>query len=356
MNDLQNSIESIIPVVTVDHMLLEFLHSIPNKLIPTIEILCKNENLPIIDVIPVGSAFRNTILPQKIEMDLFVRFDTRSQKILSIFADLVIEKLAEEFSCKYEIKYAENPYGTLFYMANEFSITIPIDIVATIWISEAKYLPDILKISGMARTPFHMTFLKNFINQKELEVKFFKYWCKKKFLYGQCGFTGFLCELLIGRYETFENLLKHSKEIAQIIWDPSYSQKSKNSLKERFPNDLIIIIDPIDQYRNTAAGIQGFYGKLQLKRFISISQFNLSEHSNLWDEYQMTKPYFSVNVEFPPEVSNRNDEEIISRKISMVNAINRQLEIEKNFVVEAIVTLEKMFLKTHRLEDITYLR
>ncbi|MHA1992564.1 MAG: hypothetical protein ACW981_11065 [Candidatus Hodarchaeales archaeon] len=356
MSDLETSIRSVIPLLKVDQSLLDFLRSLPDKLIPIITRLCKAENLPIIDVIPVGSAFRNTLLPQKIEIDLFVRFDTRSKTILATFADLIIKKLSQEVSCPFEIKYAENPYGTLLYFSEKFSIQIPIDIVATIWIKDPKHLSEILKISGMARTPFHMDFLGKMIKHKELEVKFFKYWCKKKFLYGQCGFTGFLCELLIGKFLTFENLLKNVDLISQLVWDPSSHQKDMLSLKKRFPHDQIIIIDPIDEHRNAAAGIQGFYGEIQMNRFVMEANSNLENPSCIWDEYEIKKPFFSIKIKFSPEISKRTEEELVSRQISIVNSINRQLEIEKNSIIEAIVKADSILIKTNRTKEASYLR
>lgn len=356
MNTFQDSLNAAIPSITVDQSLLDFLHSLPEILIPKITRLCRNKNLPIIDVIPVGSAFRRTVLPQKIEIDLFTRFDTRSKKILATFADLIIQELAEEISCSFEIKYAENPYGTLLYYSEEFNMQIPIDIVATIWISNPKHLAEVLKISGMARTPFHMNFLKNFIKEKEIEVKFFKHWCKKKFLYGQCGFTGFLSELLIGKYFTFENLLKNAPEISSLVWDPSNPQRNIEALKKKFYHDLIIILDPIDHNRNASGGIQGFYGKIQMERFKNEAQSNLKDPSQLWNLYELKKPFFSIEVKFPPEISKRTEDELFGRQISILNSINRQLEIEDNFISEAIVRVDSILIKADRMEEKIYLR
>ncbi|MFW9928591.1 MAG: hypothetical protein ACFFD1_04295 [Candidatus Thorarchaeota archaeon] len=353
---LKEKTDEVIPLITVDKEILDFLYTIPEKLSPIIAMLCKEKDLPLVDIIPVGSAFRNTILPQKIELDLFVRFDTRDIRILSTFANLIVAELANYLNLPYEIKYAENPYGTVFFISNKYHLKVPIDVVATIWTPDTQNIKKILKISGMARTPFHMTFLKEWIKNKELEVRLFKFWCKRKYLYGQCGFTGFLCELLIGKYDTFLNLLGNYDEINKLAWDPSNRMQNPNKLRRKFYHDLIIIMDPIDENRNAAAGIQGFYGTLQLKRFSYCAKNNLKFPEQIWQEIIFEEPYFRISIEFSIEIMNRTNDEILSRKIAIVNALARQFEVEEINIIDAYVENNDIFIKTDRMDSIEYIR
>ena len=272
--ELQKAITATTPSIN----LITFLKSLPEKFIPNIFTLCHKENFPIVDIVPVGSSQRMTFIPDKIDLDLFVRFNTRDKTILVNFAHLIVPKIATTLQARYEIRYAENPYGTIFYEAKEFQRIIPVDVVATIWIQSSNNLHEVIGFSGMARTPFHMFFLRYKIQGLEQDVRLFKYWLKKKFLYGQCGFTGFLSELLVLRYRSFRNILLHAAEISTMVWDIPELNRSKQTLQELFFNNYqIIIIDPIDPTRNAAAGIQGFMGQLHMHRFVVQAKDNL-EH------------------------------------------------------------------------------
>lgn len=357
LNNWEKELQKAIVITTPPNDLIKFLNNLPEKFIPVIFTLCHKESLPIIDIVPVGSSQRMTFIPDKIDLDLFVRFNTRDKEILVNFANLIVPKIAEGFHSRYEIRYAENPYGTIFYEAKEYNRIISIDIVATIWIPTPKELCEVLNLSGMARTPFHMFFLRDKIRGLEQEVRLFKYWLKKKFLYGQCGFTGFLSELLILRYKLFHTLLKHAAEISTLVLDIPELNRSKQSLYNLFSNDFqIIIIDPIDPTRNAAAGIQGFMGHLHLQRFVTLAKDNLEYPEHLWETYSLSSPYFTINIEFSSELKNRTEDEFFNRKIAIINALARQCEQSHIEILDALITENEILIKPSRIESVKYTR
>ena len=110
------------------------------------------------------------------------------------------------------------------------------------------------KISAVDRTPLHTKYVKENIteNQKQ-QVRIFK-----QFLHGiRCygaeaeieGFSGYLCEILILYFDTFDNLIKDA-----VSWKKG---KKFTLLKQKIPefNESLIFIDPVDSERNVASAI-----------------------------------------------------------------------------------------------------
>ena len=335
---------------------ITLLQQIPPRIIPKILEICQEQNLPVRDIVPVGSAFRNTMLRQKTEIDLFVRFETRNRTVLVKFAEQIIGRLALALDCPYEIRYAENPYGTLFYKDASLGLVVPIDVVATIWIESLEDLRTVLPLSGMARTPFHMTVLSGLIRGLESEVRLFKFWCQKKRLYGQCAFTGFLAEMLVYRFKNFEAILQKAEEITKLRWDPSPELRSPQILSDLFSHDLIVIIDPIDVKRNAAAGIQGEMGKINLRRFVSEARENLDAPEGCWVQYDLSPPYFKISIEFASEIKIKNEDEVLGRKISVINTMCRVFSENRNQVLDAYISQGDVYIKPKRIEKEVYER
>ncbi|MFX1508647.1 MAG: hypothetical protein ACFFDC_21400, partial [Promethearchaeota archaeon] len=189
-------------------------------------------------------------------------------------------------------EYAENPYVSFFYRINEKDYKV--NVVPIAYVPNKTMLNKALKISGMARTPFHTTFAQENLEGLEDEVRLLKIFTKRKKVYGIFGLTGWLCELLVLNFGSFINVLKSAERLDNAPID-ILNRHTTEELKKRFPHDHVIILDPIDVDRNAAAGIQGVMGEFKLKRFIANAQEGLRTPEVLFQPLQI--PY-NVEITF----------------------------------------------------------
>ena len=101
------------------------------------------------------------------------------------------------------------------------------------------------------RSPFHTRFMKKSLTSKmQNEVRILKQFLKSNKIYGaeiaKQGFSGYISEVLILNYKTFENVIKQISDIKENQVIGKTTKKFDTS---------IVIIDPIDKNRNLAAAI-----------------------------------------------------------------------------------------------------
>ena len=329
-------------IVTISPSEDQLLRNIPSQLEPLIFAICKRFSYPIVDIIPVGSSQRQTYLPGNRDIDIFVRLNTHDRSLLENFASQIIPAIASALNTSFEIKYAENPYGVILYPISGTQEVISIDIVVTIWIKNKQNLKTILPISGMARTPFHMFYLQQQIKGLEEEVRLFKYWTKQKKLYRQSGFTGFISELLIIIFGSFSSVLNKADDIASLTYD--FHGRSNKSLRKKFANFPMILMDPVDSNRNAAAGIHGVLGDFHLRRFTKLAQESLTKPETLWQEYSLSGNLFILKIEFAPDLSIKNDEEYYSRIIKVLGLVFRALQEQEILLQDAIIDVKSSTL------------
>jgi tRNA nucleotidyltransferase (CCA-adding enzyme) len=203
-----------------------------------------------------GSLTRDTWLPSKTEFEVFVLFPTNlsKEKLEDVglkFGKEIVNKLRG----KYRIEYAEHPYVCADVQG------INIDIVPCFAVKSTEQLK-----SAVDRTPFHVKYIEKKLSKKlSDEVRFLKQFLTANGIYGADtktqGFSGYVCELLIIKYKKFLKLLEQAVE-----WKPGevidiekyYSQKDSPKLKKQFKDQPLILIDPTDKTRNTAAAISSY--------------------------------------------------------------------------------------------------
>ncbi len=191
----------------------------------------------------LGSASRNTWLRYEKDMDVFVLFPLEYGKNE---LEKVVTKMGRKILKKPEKRYAEHPYVKGFYEDFEVEI-VPCYAVES---------PSQLK-SAVDRTPFHDAFVKEHIKGKENEVRLLKQFLSGISCYGAEakveGFSGYLCELLVAKYGSFEEVLKATQNWRrrEII---HFGNASDEELREKFPSPLIFI-DPVDANRNVASAL-----------------------------------------------------------------------------------------------------
>lgn len=270
------------------------LHEIINLVSNALMTCSRDQSYSVVDIKAGGSVAKGTNLRGDSDIDLFIQIKTQSKKDLEEFIYGILPCFEQKLKTKVVIMFAENPFFSTILDENN---KITVDIVPIAYAKTVKDLPMALKVSGMARSPFHTEYaVKKLTDRLKDEVRLLKYFMKQKRSYGVFGFTGWLCELLIIHYKSFYNVLQNAHEISKLKLDIE-NRLSEKEMAKRFPDAMVIIVDPIDSNRNAAAGIQGLIGKFKLKRFIDNAHKALSFPETMFNPI---KPTGNIKIEFSP--------------------------------------------------------
>lgn len=201
------------------------------------------------EAVAVGSSSRGTYLPEDVDIDVFFYMPKEtSREELEEKGVEIGKEVLKDYSP--ETHYAEHPY------VKAETDGIELEVVPCY-----KMKGEIT--SAVDRSPLHHEYLKGRLKEKhKLEVKVLKKFLRNMKCYGAKeevqGFSGFLCELLILNYGSFEEVLK-----AGTHWDYGEKIDIENHGKEEFKEPLVVI-DPVDPERNAAAALS----EEKLGRFI----------------------------------------------------------------------------------------
>jgi tRNA nucleotidyltransferase (CCA-adding enzyme) len=188
----------------------------------------------------VGSIAKDTYLQSNMDIDFFICFPTNYKKDEIAKHALSIGK---SFLKNTEESYAEHPYLRGYY--KKFYT----EIVPCYKIENAEQ-----KLTAVDRTPLHTKYVKEHIteNQKQ-EVRLFKQFLKGINCYGAeaqiQGFSGYLCEIIILYYKTFENTIKKASQ-----WKKQIKLSLTTKDFSGFDTPLVFI-DPVDSNRNVASAL-----------------------------------------------------------------------------------------------------
>ena len=199
-----------------------------------------------LDVVIVGSIGKFTWLSGDHDIDLFILFqkDVKREELEKKGLEYG-KRIASSLNGKWIIKYAEHPYVQIF------SDNYAIDIVPCYKIEKNEKI-----ISAVDRSPLHLSHvLKHLPPEKRDDVRLLKQFMKGISVYSSdtknLGFSGYVCEVLILKYKSFENVLKAAaKWKAGELID---NEKRKIDTMKKFPDQSLIVIDPVDSNRNAAA-------------------------------------------------------------------------------------------------------
>jgi tRNA nucleotidyltransferase (CCA-adding enzyme) len=187
-----------------------------------------------------GSAGRGTSRKGDKDIDVFVIFpEDTSRKDLEEKGLEIGKKVFQEFSGEYHVEYAEHPYTKGELSGHEVEIVPCYDTD-----------PDKIR-SAVDRSPHHTEWVKENLDvQQRKDVVVLKAFLDAQGLYGSSlkirGFSGYLCELLIAYYGSFEELIRSAKQ-----W-PKEQRIDFNSSESRFDSNFAVL-DPVDSERNVAA-------------------------------------------------------------------------------------------------------
>ncbi len=212
----------------------------------------------------LGSASRDTWLREEKDLDIFLAFPLEYEKKRM---EEIVTGIGKKILKDVTKRYAEHPYVRGKF--EEFDI----EIVPCFGIDS----PSNLK-SAVDRTPFHDAFIHEHVAGKENDVRLLKQFLKGIGCYGAEarveGFSGYLCELLVVKYGSFEGVLK-----AAWGWEPGHvvwiGETPDGEDLKKFPEPLIFI-DPVDKNRNVASALS----KTKLSEFIFAAGIYLEEPSN----------------------------------------------------------------------------
>ena len=113
-------------------------------------------------------------------------------------------------------------------------------------------------------SPLHSKWVnKTLTAQQKDDVRLLKAFCKSGNVYGAesyiNGFSGYVCEILIGAYGSFEQVLKKMSNQENIFLDLKKYYKNKQEAKRELnvakTKGAIIIIDPVQKERNAASAV-----------------------------------------------------------------------------------------------------
>lgn len=185
-----------------------------------------------------GSYAKGTWLPEKADIDIFLKFKkTTPEKKFSEIA----QKIGFAALKKYKpyVRYSEHPYVEAQVKRTRVNVVPCYDVPKGMWQSAAD------------RSSFHTAFmLESLTGQMKNDVRLLKEFLKCNNVYGaeiaRQGFSGYVAEVLIYNFRSFEGVIK---KIAKIKRNQVIGNASKKF------DTPIVIMDPIDEQRNLAAAI-----------------------------------------------------------------------------------------------------
>ena len=164
------------------------------------------------------------------------------------------------------------------------------EVVPIIKINKSEEALNITDIS-----PLHALWVNKKAQKLKDEIRLAKQFCRANKLYGAeshiSGFSGYVLEILISYYGSFEKLLKASlKWKDKEVIDPEKHYKNKhlalfhlNNSKLQSP---IIVVDPVDKERNAAAALS----KEKMKQFQKVAkQYLKSPSEKLFVKEEISK-------------------------------------------------------------------
>ncbi|HEX7031841.1 MAG TPA: CCA tRNA nucleotidyltransferase [Nitrososphaera sp.] len=191
-----------------------------------------------------GSFAKGTWLSGDADIDIFfkVKPSVSVQRFEELGRSVGMEALEAH---RPRLRYSDHPYVEAF-MRN-----VRINVVPCYDVEQGKWQ------SAADRSPFHTEFIsRNFDGEKRKQARLLKKFLKSAGIYGAeistAGFSGYVSEVLVHKYGSFEKTLHAAADwqerqiVASTDYDPDVVKGFKSA---------IIIIDPIDSRRNLGTAI-----------------------------------------------------------------------------------------------------
>jgi len=213
----------------------------------------------------LGGSFRKGTLirKEKYDADIFVQFDRKYEnEDISEMLENALNVTAKKSRIKFEKIHGSRDYFSA-KLKEIAGIPVFIEIVPVLEIRKASEARNITDVSLL-----HVSYiLKKIKKSKKLadEIILLKTFCYALGCYGAeshiKGFSGYVLELLASNYGSFLKVLAAASKWNiknKVIIDPERYYKGKKVLEELNESKLsspIILIDPVQKERNTAAAL-----------------------------------------------------------------------------------------------------
>ena len=288
-----------------------------------------------------GSYAKGTWLPEKADIDIFLKFkkSTPEKKFVTIAKKIGFDSM-KKFNPY--VRYSEHPYVEAHIKDTRVNVVPCYDVPSGRWKSAAD------------RSTFHTRFmLESLTGEMKNDVRLLKEFLKSNGVYGaeiaKQGFSGYVAEVLVWNFGSFEDVIKKISKIklGQVI--------GKATKKFETP---IVIMDPIDTNRNLAAAIstenigkfvlacRAFLKKPSLSFFKSrpsskknlrdviVIKFNYTSRSPdiIWGQIKRAANALATQMEVEGFKVLRNGAATDEKKEAALFFVSQALEIEKKMV------------------------
>jgi tRNA nucleotidyltransferase (CCA-adding enzyme) len=248
MHNIQAVTEQVLEKITPKKQERIRVEALSRELEHKIAAACREEGIEVI-VRVEGSVAKDTWLSEAPDIDVFMRLPTSIPRENLGDVGLRIAKKAAGDAEQME-RFAEHPYLEVFMGGYRVDIVPCYDAKPGEW------------QSATDRTPYHTDYIKTHLSKKLLgEVRLLKKFMQGINIYGAeikvGGFSGYLCELLVMKYGSFEGVMEAFARYNQrvVIDIEGFFAGRENELTLLFPEPLVIV-DPVDKGRNVASAVQ----------------------------------------------------------------------------------------------------
>ncbi|WP_457615255.1 CCA tRNA nucleotidyltransferase [Methanopyrus sp.] len=266
----------------------------------------------------IGSVARDTWLPGASDVDVFCVFpkDRDLDEIVEVTLEVGREAI-EALGGESREEYAHHPYvgGEVEHRGRTFEV----DVVPCYDTEPGEV------ITPVDRTPHHNRYVKEHL-EDTTEARLLKAFVKAIGAYGAevrvKGFSGYLCELLVIHYGSFEEVLRG----AVRSWRPGLVidiegfvgevYEDYDEVRETFEDQdpALIVLDPVDPERNVAAALS----KRQLTRFLLAARAFLNDPSPEFFREREPEPASSEEVR---EWLSRNPTHVVTIEVRLPDEV-----------------------------------
>lgn len=191
-----------------------------------------------------GSFARGTWLKGSFDIDFFIMYHQDYQRErLEGESILSLKKSLDGY--KTHLRFAEHPYVEGFVDGVRVNLVPCYKVASGEWKSAAD------------RSPYHTKYVTSKMDERlRLEARLFKKFVKTAKVYGAevkvQGFSGYVCEVLVMKYGSFENTLEGLAKLepSEVLSLEEYDKDLAASFKSP-----AVILDPVDTTRNLGAAI-----------------------------------------------------------------------------------------------------
>ena len=275
------------------------LAAISSAIINKVDNICRKEKIDA-KCVEVGSVSKHTNLKSS-DIDMFITFD-RSYSVD------YIEKKGLEIGHKVlengTEKYAEHPY------VSGYVDGIKVDIVPAFKIGNGEKI-----VSTVDRTPLHTIYVNRNTDEKTIhDIRLLKVFLKSINVYGseiaKSGFSGYLCEVLIIHFKSFDRFIEYMANLRGKLIIPEETV-------DKF-NEPVIIIDPVDPSRNAGAAVS----QENLSRLKLASRIYMKDRIDIFNRLPVVKRKRDTNIKiFIVEKPEIIDDIIYPQAVRLKNRI-----------------------------------